>query len=363
MRGWFEKKIISIWFSKDRQSLSAHVLGLCLRFIGFFSRAAIGRKSLRQTNSKKSALSQSPPAVIVIGNLIVGGAGKTPLVMAIGMALTKRNLRVGYIASGYGSAAHNSPQIINQNSTANQVGDEPVLISKKTGAPVAVGKDRASALALLSKAHELDVVLSDDGLQHEALRRDIEIVVFDERFAGNEKLLPAGPLREPLARLASVDLVFAPEEFRFRINQYLDSNQIDVSTSQWQLDGFCTLQQYANQEFQVLINQHQFATRVSGKKLHAIAGIANPDKLLNTLRECGLQATLHAPGDHGLMDKAVLEQLLRDTVVMTEKDAVKYIELLASTGIDIANCWVAVGHAEINDSCIDSIYRRVTCSK
>jgi tetraacyldisaccharide 4'-kinase len=363
MRGWFERKLIGVWFSTDTKSFSDWVLFCCLRLIGLFSRSTIVEKSQRQSNLKKSAHPQSPTPVVVIGNIIVGGAGKTPLVMAIGMALAKRNLRVGYIASGYGSAAYNTPQIIDDNSTAAQVGDEPLLIFKKTGSPVAVGKDRARALAILCEANELNVVISDDGLQHEGLRRDIEIVVFDERFAGNEKLLPAGPLREPLARLESVDVVFAPEKFYSRINQYIDLNRVDLSTSQWQLAGFCTLQQYANHATSQLINEHQFASRVLGKKLHAIAGIANPDKLLNILREYGLHGTLHAPGDHALVNLAVLKQLLSDTVVMTEKDAVKYLELLKSIEIDLTNCWVAVGNAEINDSCIDSIYQRVTFSK
>jgi tetraacyldisaccharide 4'-kinase len=363
MRRWFEKTIISVWFSSDTKSFSAWLLALCLRLIGFFSRQKIVEKSTRQANAKQSALPHGHPPVIVIGNIIVGGAGKTPLTIAIGMALAKRSLRVGYIASGYGSAAYNAPQIIDHNSTASQVGDEPLLIFKKTGSPVAVGKNRASALAILCEANELDVVLSDDGLQHEALRRDMEIVVFDERFAGNQQLLPSGPLREPLNRLGSVDVVFAPEKLFSRINQFIDLDRTALSTSHWQLAGFCTLMQYASQETKLLIDEHQFANQISGKKLHAIAGISNPEKFITTLREHGLDGKLHSPGDHALINVALLKQLLADIVVMTEKDAVKYLELLKSTEIDISSCWVVVGHAEINASCIDSIYRRVTFSK
>jgi tetraacyldisaccharide 4'-kinase len=363
MRGWFEKTLSSIWFTKNSKSFTTGLLSLCLRFIGFFTRSAIIEKSRRQANSKLSTLTRESPTVIVIGNLVVGGAGKTPLAVAIGKALSERGLRVGYIASGYGSLAYDVPQNIGNDSTAAQVGDEPLLIFKKTGAAVAVGKDRASALLVLTEANELDVVLSDDGLQHEALRRDFEIVVFDERFAGNERLLPAGPLREPLARLASVDVVFAPEKLYSRINQFIDLNRTDLSTSQWQLDGFCTLREYSNQEQGRLLDERAFASQIFDKKLHAIAGMANPDKFLATLREYGLHGTLHSPGDHTQMNLAALKQLLVDPVVMTEKDAVKYFEFLESPEIDMANCWVAVGHAEINDSCIDSIYRRVTFSK
>jgi tetraacyldisaccharide 4'-kinase len=360
IRGWFEKTITSIWFSGSTQSLPSLALSFCLRLIGFFSRSAIVKKSLRQAHYKKSARPNERPAVIVVGNIIVGGAGKTPLVMAIGMALAKRNLRVGYIASGYASAAYDAPQTIAQNSTAAQVGDEPLLIFKKTGSPVAVGRNRANAFQLLVNNNELDVVLSDDGLQHESLNRDIEVVVFDERFAGNERLLPAGPLREPLTRLQSVEVIFAPEKLYSRIKQFIDLTHTDLSTSQWVLDGFCTLKAYALEEQQSLLDAKEFANRVFDKKLHAIAGMANPDKFLSTLAEYGLQATLHAPGDHAQINITHLKQLIVDAVVMTEKDAVKYFELLMSTEIDLANCWVAVGHAEVNDSCIDSIYRRVT---
>lgn len=360
MRGRFENSIISVWFGKDDRAFSTQILSLFLRVVGLFSRSFIVKKSMRQAHTKRSALSNGRPPVVVIGNIIAGGAGKTPLVIAIGMALTKRSLRVGYIASGYGSAAYNAAQIIDHNSTAAQVGDEPLLILKKTGSPVAVGKDRASALAMLCQANELDVVLSDDGLQHEALRRDIEIIVFDERFAGNERLLPAGPLREPLARLATVDIVFAPEKLYTRINQYIDLERTDLSTSHWQLAGFCTLEQYASKDTKLLFDEHQFASRIFNKKLHAIAGISNPKKFVATLREYGLTGKLHSPGDHALINFGLFKQLLADVVVMTEKDAVKYLELLQSTEIDVKNCWVAVGQAEVNESCIDSIYRRVT---
>jgi tetraacyldisaccharide 4'-kinase len=360
MRGRFEKSLISVWFTKDDRSFSAQILSLFLRLIALFSGSFIVKKSTRQAHTKRSALPNGRTPVVVIGNIIAGGAGKTPLVIAIGMALAKRNLRVGYIASGYGSSAYNAPQIVDHNSTAAQVGDEPLLILKKTSSPVAVGKDRASALAMLCQANELDVVLSDDGLQHEALRRDIEIIVFDERFAGNERLLPAGPLREPLTRLGSVDIVFAPEKFYSRINQYIDLERTDLSTSHWQLAGFCTLEQYASQAPKLLIDGHQFANRIFDKKLHAIAGMANPEKFEATLREYGLKGKLHSPGDHALINVVLFKQLLADVVVMTEKDAVKYVELLKSTEIDMTNCWVAVGQAEVNESCIDSIYRRVT---
>jgi tetraacyldisaccharide 4'-kinase len=363
MRGWFERAVLSVWFSSNNRSAMTGLLSLCLRLFGFFSKSTLERKSARQAQARYNSPSIVATKVIVVGNVIAGGAGKTPLSMAIGMGLAKRGLRVGYLASGYGSSAYEKPQLVDHNSTATEVGDEPLLIFKKTRAAVAVGQDRATALEMLCSAVGLDVVISDDGLQHETLRRDVEIVVFDERFAGNERLLPAGPLREPLARLKSVDVVFAPEKLYSRINQFVDLNRTDLSTSHWQLDGFCTLRQYVANDVNKLLNEQEFAHQVSGLALHAVAGIANPEKFLAVLRECGLRATLHSPGDHKLIPIASLKQLLTNQVVMTEKDAVKYLELVGSTDIDMTNCWVAVGHADVNDTCLDAIHRRVTFTR
>jgi tetraacyldisaccharide 4'-kinase len=363
MRGWFEKTISSIWFTPDSSNFTTQFLSLGLRFIGVFTRSSIVDKSKRQAHVKLSSSDPGKPPVVVVGNLIVGGAGKTPLVIAIGSAFSAHDLRVGYIASGYGSPAYDTPQVLDQNSSANAVGDEPFLIFKKTGAPVAVGKDRAAALQMLTNAFELDVVISDDGLQHEALRRDVEIVAFDERFAGNERLLPSGPLREPLSRLASTDAVFAPERLYSRINEFIDLTRTDLSTTNWQLDGFCSLQNYANEAIPLLIDASNFALQISDKPLHAIAGMADPKKFLSTLQENGLIAQLHAPGDHAKMNTAQLKAIGSDPIVMTEKDAVKYLQTLESHEIDMTNCWVAVGHAEINECCIELLVRRIKSTR
>jgi tetraacyldisaccharide 4'-kinase len=367
LRGWFENTVASIWFAPDSSTSSGtfvtRLLSIGLRLVGIFSHSTIVNKSTRQARSRHLSSGSGKPSVVVVGNLIVGGAGKTPLVIAIGTAFAARNLRVGYIASGYGSPAYDTPQLLDRDCSASTAGDEPFLIFKTTNAPVAVGKDRAGALKILSDAFELDVVISDDGLQHEALRRDVEIVVFDERFAGNERLLPAGPLREPLSRLASTDAVFAPERLYSRVNEFINLTRTDLSTTTWQLDGFCGLQDYAKDTRPLLLDASSFALQVSDKTLHAIAGIADPKKFFSTLQEHGIIAQLHAPGDHTRMDTAQLKMLGKDPVVMTEKDAVKYLQLIESPEIDMVNFWVAIGHAEINESCIDLLLRRVTSTE
>jgi tetraacyldisaccharide 4'-kinase len=365
MRGWIEKSISGIWFpekSTDYPYLSTFSQPFLWLF-NCLSEPIISRKSKRQSLAKIANTSQKKPVVIVIGNLVVGGAGKTPLTLALGNLLSSKGLRVGYLASGYGSAAYEEAQLITNQSIASDVGDEALLIYRKSKSAVGVGKDRLKALNLLIETTELDIVISDDGLQHEALPRALEIAVFDERFAGNGRLLPSGPLREPLTRLASVDVVFAPEERYGEVNRFIDLTETDLCSSTWQLSGFRLLKDYAefgdDVDHAPLTNIATFCEIVSGKELHAIAGMASPKKLLDTLQNASLTATLHAPGDHAQADQTLLKQLQSFIIVMTEKDAVKYMQLLGSSEFDLNHCWVAVGNAYLSQHCVDTLWRRV----
>jgi tetraacyldisaccharide 4'-kinase len=365
MRGWIEKRISSIWFPEKptlRPYLSAFSQPI-LWLLNCLSEPIIARKSKRQSLAKFANTGQKNPVVIVIGNLVVGGAGKTPLALALGNLLSSKGLRVGYLASGYGSAAYEKAQLITDQSIASDVGDEALLIYRKSKSAVGVGKDRLTALDLLIKATEIDVVISDDGLQHEALPRAVEIVVFDERFAGNRRLLPSGPLREPLTRLASIDVVFAPEDRYAEVNRFIDLTETDLCSSTWKLSGFRSLKDYAQFGDDIdqtpLTSIEAFRAVVSGKGLHAVAGIANPQKLLDTLQQASFTATLHAPGDHADVDRTLLQQLQSQIIVMTEKDAVKYIQLLGSNDVDLNHCWVAVGNAHLSHHCVEALWRRV----
>ena len=207
--------------------------------------------------------------VIVVGNITVGGTGKTPLVAWLAEYLRGKGYRPGIIARGYGGAASNWPQQVRPDSDPAVVGDEAVLLAAKTGCPVSVAPDRVAAANALIAGGDCDVILSDDGLQHYALQRDIEIAVIDgvRRF-GTGFLIPAGPMREPASRLQEVDLVVinglgSEQEHRLRMKQGDAHNLLDP-------DKVSAL--------------HDFRSQT----VHAVAGIGNPERFFRSLQQLSL---------------------------------------------------------------------------
>jgi tetraacyldisaccharide 4'-kinase len=349
----FESALIKIWFPKQASlGIGSSFLAIALQAIGIFTTPYINAKSLRQSARDRNF--RSKPAVLIVGNLVVGGAGKTPLVIALANALSIQGKKVGLLTSGYGSAAYNAPQVASLDSSAAQIGDETLLILKKTQLPVAVGKDRSLSLkALRNNCPDLDLVISDDGLQHEALPREIEIVVFDERLAGNERLLPAGPLREPLTRLSSVDFVVAPSGQHAAIRAHCGAAVPQLFSQTWRTDGFIRLSQYATRQAS-LITPAEFKTLLNAQTSHRtialIAGIANPEKFRASLATIGIVGQLHSLGDHAKASPEVINSFADQTLIMTEKDAVKYT---ANAHVDqLQNCWVALGGVSISDEFI-----------
>lgn len=245
-----------------------------------------------------------PVPVIVVGNISVGGTGKTPLVVWLAEFLRGRGLRPGIIARGYGSSAGNAPRQVLAQSTAAEVGDEPLLIARRTGCPMVVCSDRVAAARSLLEKGDCDIIISDDGMQHYALGRDIEIAVIDgSRRFGNGFSLPAGPLRERPSRLRTVDLVVAngeaaPAEQQMTIRPGAVVNLCD-SNVVCRLDDF------------------------KGQPVHALAGIGNPARFFSMLRRHGLEIRERSfPDHHGFRAADILpaDEL---PVLMTEKDAVK----------------------------------------
>ena len=269
--------------------------------------------------------------VIVVGNLTVGGTGKTPLVAWLAQALVEQGYRVGIVARGYGSRAR-APRLVAPHSSWHEVGDEPLLLSRGTGCITAVGVDRVAAGRLLS-AQGCNLVVSDDGLQHLRLAADYRIVVVDgERGFGNGRLLPAGPLREPIAALRRTDAVVVngavldAAALRGAHSQALRVEMRLVPGAAVMLSG----------EARRPLEEFRHTP------VHAVAGIGNPARFFHMLRAIGLQIVEHAFADHHPLLATDLEFGDDLPVLMTEKDAVK------CDGFADARLWYVPVTAQLN---------------
>ena len=246
-----------------------------------------------------------PFPIIIVGNITVGGTGKTPLVIKLVKQLQQAGYRPGIVSRGYGSSARQYPLAVAEDSVASEVGDEALLLYRRCKCPTVVDPVRPRAVTHLLQS-DCDIVISDDGMQHYALGRDIEIVVLDgDRGMGNGLCLPAGPLREPPARLNNVDLI--------------------VQTGGKEQNGIWTMLLKPDCFINVFDrNLIQALSAFSGKRVHAAAGIGNPDRFFQTMKSLGCDVLDSAFPDHYNYQ---LNDLVFDDdlpVVMTEKDAVKY---------------------------------------
>lgn len=245
--------------------------------------------------------------VIVIGNLTAGGTGKTPLVLWLAAALREAGHRPGVVLRGYGGKVRRA-RLVQADDTTDEVGDEALLIARRAAVPVAVGVDRVAAAGLLAR-QGCTVVLSDDGLQHLALARDLAIAVVDgERGFGNGALLPAGPLREPAARLGVVDLVVVHGEDRHGVAAGYGALKMNLVPG--------TLRHLQT-------GREQSLDSLRGETVHAVAGIGHPQRFFRMLGMLGARPVEHAFADHHPYAARELEFGDSMRVVMTEKDAVR----------------------------------------
>lgn len=248
--------------------------------------------------------SKLPVPVIIVGNITVGGTGKTPLVIWLVNLLREKGCNPGVISRGYGGATKDRAVFVKPDSRPEEVGDEPLLIVRHSGCPMVVCSDRAKAGRRLLQYYDCDVIICDDGLQHYALQRDIEIAVIDgQRRFGNGYCLPAGPLREPVERLREVDLIIVngdtAEEGEY-VMHFIGQEAVNLQTGE-------TVALQALRE----------------ADCHALAGIGNPRRFFTLLAEAGLRFTEHAFPDHHLYRAADIDFKDDRPVLMTEKDAVK----------------------------------------
>lgn len=255
-----------------------------------------------------------PVTIIIVGNVFVGGTGKTPLVIWLVDALRRAGRVPGVISRGYGSsaAAAEMPRLVLPDATPQQVGDEPLLIARRAQCPVMVGRDRVAAAQALLAAHpELDCIVCDDGLQHYRLARDVEIVLFDGRGAGNGWLLPAGPLREPAARRRDFTVVNLPEGAAMPAGMPADAYRMNLAGAV-ALRLCDPAQQLPLDELNTLPG-----------KIAAAAGIGNPGRFFATLRQAGLVFDALPLPDHYDFTVNPFASVAADIILITEKDAVK----------------------------------------
>ncbi len=287
-----------------------------------------------------------PVPVIVVGNISAGGTGKTPLVIALVNHLRARGLNPGVVSRGYGGRSQSYPLEVCGTSTAEEVGDEPLMIFNRTGCPVVVDPDRVRGTRYLLETHESDLVITDDGLQHYALDRDIEIAVIDgERGLGNGLCLPAGPLREPPSRLQEVDLVL--------VNGGTGRLSLDtqVQTQTMQLVPTRLVDIRTGESFPIEKSIEKIHEKIGSKTLHAIAGISHPARFFTALERLGWVVIPHVFSDHYHFD---MNEFLFDDeypVIMTEKDAVKFDKPLRLPG----TFWYLEVTAELNFDYFDQL--------
>lgn len=299
--------VMRCWFHPDGLGCRLHAL-LALPLAWLYGAVVASRRYAYRIGLLSSERVAVP--VIVVGNVTAGGTGKTPLTLLLARWLREAGHRPGIISRGYGGGAREAMPV-HVDSDVALVGDEPLLMARRAGCPVCIGRARVEAARLLLTLHpEVDVLLADDGLQHYALARDCEIAVVDAaRGFGNGRLLPAGPLREPITRLRMVDaLVLNGDGDAERVPRLTDKPLFRMT-----LDGAC----FVN----VRDAGHVVsAAELPAQGLSAVAGIGHPDRFFARLSALGLRFTAHAFPDHHSYQ---LHDLPSGTVLMTEKDAVK----------------------------------------
>lgn len=291
-------RLLDAWYN-------GHPALALLRPLESLYRRVVNRKRARFL-AGQSERYKAPVPVIVVGNITIGGTGKTPLILWMIDHCRARGLRVGVVSRGYGARPPSLPWRVHPQQPAEHAGDEPLLIVNRTGVPLMIDPDRSQAVRALLAQEPLDLILSDDGLQHYRLARDLELVLIDAvRGLGNRRCLPAGPLREPVERLQSVDALLyngaatdQADGYGFRLKP---SALVNLVTGERQpVDHF-----------------------PPGQALHAVAGIGNPQRFFHTLEGLHWRPVPHAFADHAVFTAQALSFSPSLPVVMTEKDAVK----------------------------------------
>ena len=308
---------------------------IVLRPLSWIYRAGfLLNKKLYQMGIKSSY--QAPVPVMVIGNITVGGSGKTPLLIQLVNYLHSQNVRVGVISRGYGGKGP-FPAYVDLESVPDIVGDEPCLIVQSTGVPMVVGSNRQRSIEYLLSKHELDLIISDDGLQHLALERQIEWIVLDQnRGLGNQKLLPEGYLREPPSRLNTGTVIEHAAEPGSALNMHLE-----VATP-------------------YLLNAVEGTPFNPADNFYAVVGIGFPQRFYKTLDSMGIyQFQGHEFPDHYDYEITDLQFEDGNPIITTEKDAVKLLPLLKQNPDFKREIWVVPVEAVLSPGCYEVLHQQL----
>ena len=315
---WLQRLLENIWYQKGRGKWFLLPFTWVYCILHSFQRWKLTRKRSKIT-----------VPVVIVGNISIGGTGKTPTVIYLAKLLIKAGYKPAIITRGYGGKSTKWPQEVTELSNTKEVGDEAVLLAKRTKLPVVAGADRSVDIQYLRSRYDCDVILSDDGLQHYSLHRDIEIVLIDaERQLGNGWCIPAGPLRENACRLKKVDFVL------FNHGLAKSNLQKDRFAQQHQLECFfsmCLLGKCIYSLFDK--NVSQYLVELEGQTVHAVTGIGNPARFYSALEQQGLHLIKHSFPDHHDFTEKELYFDDDKVIIMTEKDAVKCQQF------SVENCW------------------------
>ncbi|MFZ6875476.1 tetraacyldisaccharide 4'-kinase [Undibacterium sp. Di27W] len=294
------------------------------------------------------AQTKLPVPVVVVGNIFIGGTGKTPLVIWLVQQLKLAGWHPAVISRGYGVHAE-SVILLDATSQPQQVGDEPVLIAARAACPVAVGRDRvAVACCVLAANPQVDVIIADDGLQHYALGRDVELVLFDQRGAGNGWLLPAGPLREPVERRRDFTICNLARQ--------------DTALPDMMPADTVRMHLQAGQAYRLHDDtQRKPMTQFAGQRLLAAAGIGNPQRFFDMLAAQGLPCQTRAFPDHHPFDAQSFKGIDADCILITEKDAVKCRQIPAL--LEDTRIWVVPVEAQLDAAFAASLIQMISEKK
>ncbi len=320
---WRESELTRVWYEHQPPTLTMRLCEAIFRRITALRCRAYQRGHLRSQRLEVP--------VVVVGNITAGGTGKTPLVIALVEHLHARGWNPGVVSRGHGGSQR-EPTLLDEHPDPARFGDEPCLIRGACGR-VAVGRDRPAAARLLVQAGA-DIVISDDGLQHYALQRDLEICVVDgERRLGNGRMLPAGPLREPAARLQTVDWV--------------------VCNGDEARDDEVAMHLHGDQAVNLHDGQTRSLASFAHQPVHAVAGIGNPRRFFASLRHLGLDVAGHPFPDHHVYQPEDLEFGDAQPILMTDKDAIKCAAIAPTSS------WRVPVTASLPDRFVQELDRRL----